>query len=258
MIREAEKKQIAVVLAGATGQTGQAVGRAVNQAKDMEVVGAIGQQHAGENLGTLWGDWRLSLVIAEHPDQIAHPDAVLVDFTEPISAYPRIMDAVERGWDVVVGTTGFNSTQREALRDMVQKTGVGAVLVANFSIGAYVLESLARHAAHYFSTVEIVEGHAATKRDRPSGTAYQMARTVGETLSQPPDTIPIHSLRLPGMVAHQAVIFGAEGEVITLRHDVHDRKAYVVGVLTAIRRVRSIRGRLVTDLGELVGGEGFL
>ena len=254
MIRETDGRKIGVVIAGASGKTGQAVGKACNQAKDMVVVGAIGQRHAGENLGTLWGDSELSLTIAEHTDQISYPDAVLVDFTEPTSAFFRIMEALERGWDVVVGTTGFTPIQRNAFKDMVQKTGVGGVLVANFSLGAYVLESLARHAAQYFSTVEILEGHAMTKLDRPSGTAHRMVETLGEALDRPLDTIPIHSLRLPGMVAHQAVVFGAEGEVITLRHDVHDRQAYVNGVLTAIRGVRRFRGRLVTDLGELMGG----
>ncbi len=256
MIGETDGNRIAVVIAGASGKTGQAVGKAVYQAKDMKVVGAIGRRHAGEKLGFLWGDAQLSLVIAEHTDQIVQPAAVLVDFTEPTSAYPRIMDAVERGWDVVVGTTGFTASQRNAIRDRIQRTEVGGVLIANFSLGAYVLESLARYAAQYFSTVEVLEGHAATKLDRPSGTALRMAEMLGEVLDRSPEAIPIHSLRLPGMGAHQAVVFGSAGEMITLRHDVHDRQAYVAGVLMAIRGVGKIRGRLVTEMRELVGFKG--
>ncbi len=248
--RDAHEK-IAVALAGVTGKTGKIVGQAIDESGDMTIVGALSRHQAGKMLRVLWQTSETSVVIANELDQIAASIAVLVDFTEPVSAFPRVMDAVERGWDVVVGTTGFSKVQQAALQAAVQETGVGGALIPNFSLGAWVLELAAKEAARYLATGEIIEGHPTTKLDRPSGTARRLADELGATWDCPPDSIPIHSLRQPGMVAHQMVIFGADGEVITLRHDVHERQAYVKGVLTAIRAVRRVSGRLMTDMGEV-------
>lgn len=129
---------------------------------------------------------------------------------------------------------------------------MGTALIVNFSLGAWVAERLARQASHYFDAVEMLEAHHTDKHDRPSGTATAMAALLGESLKRPADSITVHSLRLPGMVAHQAVVFGAQGQVLTIRHDVHDRSAYVDGVLVAIRQVHRLGGRMVSDLGEVL------
>lgn len=243
---------IPVVVAGVTGKTGSAVGWGICQAPDLDLVGGLSQRNAGTDLGTLWGDPGLTLMLADNLQRIDAPYAVLVDFTEPDSAYDRLVLAVERGWDIVVGTTGFSADARAQLADRVQHHGVGAAVIANFSLGAWVAEKLAREASRYFSMAEVVEGHHAGKKDRPSGTARVMAEMLGESLKRPGGNIPVHSLRLPGMVAHQAVIFGAQGQMLTIRHDVHDRTAYVDGVLAAVRRVHQLGGRMVSDLGEIL------
>ncbi|WP_243239722.1 4-hydroxy-tetrahydrodipicolinate reductase [Sulfobacillus harzensis] len=244
--------KIPVVVAGVTGKTGSAVGRGIWAAPDMDLIAGLSQQHAGQDLGALWGEPGMTLPLVPHVADVEADYAVLVDFTEPESAFVRLSEAIERGWDIVVGTTGFSAEHRQALAHHVSERGVGAAVIANFSLGAWVAERLAREASRYFEAVEVIEGHHATKKDRPSGTARVMAQILGETLKRPADSIPVHSIRLPGMVAHQAVIFGSQGQMITIRHDVHDRTAYVDGVLAAVRRVHQLGGRLVSDLGEIL------
>lgn len=244
---------IPVVLAGATGRTGSAVGRSICETTDLRLVGAISEHHRGEHLGARWSLPSLDVVLVGGVDELSRvDDAVLVDFTEARSAFPRLQAAIRRGWDIVVGTTGFSAAERDELEALVKARHVGAAVVANFSIGAYALERLAVETSRWFEAAEILEGHHAQKRDKPSGTALHMADLLGQTLKKSPEDIPIHSIRLPGLIAHQAVVFGAQGQVITLRHDVHDRSAYADGVLAAIRKVRSVSGRIMSDLGEIL------
>lgn len=244
---------IPVVLAGATGKTGGAVGRAIYQAEDLQLVGALSLRSAGADLGSVWGEKSLHLPIVRELDEIDAAYAVLVDFTEPTSALTRLTEAIERRWDLVVGTTGFSAESRDLLARQVAHAGVGAAIIANFSLGAWVAERLVQEASRYFTAVEIIEGHHAGKRDRPSGTAKAMADLLGAAMKRPVEAIPVHSLRLPGMVAHQAVVFGSQGQVLTIRHDVHDRTAYVDGVLAAVRHVHRLGGRVVSDLGDVLG-----
>lgn len=261
-VREAVavSEAITVVLAGATGRTGREVARAVAGADDMRLVAAVGRRHAGEHLGAVLGDARIDCPVVESlaaawpiAEQYSGP-RVLVDFTEPASAFPRLIEAVEHGWNIVVGTTGFTRDQRRQLVQAVQTAGVTAAVVANFSVGAWVAERLAEYAARYFTAVEVVEAHQERKRDKPSGTARQMAELLGQALERDPDSIPVHSIRLPGMVAHQAVIFGASGQILSIRHDVHDRSAYAGGALQAIRKVASwsTPGKVFEQLSEIL------
>jgi len=243
---------IPVVLAGATGKTGSAVGKAVWDAHDMELAAAVARRHRGVSLGLLWGIPELTVTLTADLAEIERDYAVLVDFTEPESAYPRLVEAISRGWDIVVGTTGFSRREREHLAELVESRQVGAAVIANFSLGAWVAERLAIEASRYLGQVEVIEGHHQTKKDRPSGTAKRMAELLADAMGRDVDSIPVHSIRLPGMVAHQAVVFGSSGQLITIRHDVHDRSAYAAGVLAAIRQVHTFRGRVVNDLGEIL------
>jgi 4-hydroxy-tetrahydrodipicolinate reductase len=244
---------IRVALAGATGRTGREVARAIADAPDLALVAALGHQHAGEHLGRLIGRPDLDVrIVGAMEDAAREMPSVLVDFTEPASAHPRLLQAVAWGWSIVVGTTGFSREQRGELAQAVAEHQVGAALIANFSIGAWVSEHLALEASRYFSQAEVTEAHHHQKKDRPSGTALRMAGLLAKAWRREPDDIPVHSIRLPGMVAHQTVIFGAAGQVLTIRHDVHDRTAYAAGVLAAVRRMNQLRGRLVDDLGEVL------
>ncbi len=243
---------IPVVVAGATGRTGRVVARAIHEARDMTLVGAIGQKALGVPLGNLLGDVDVPLTVQQSIEDMPPARPVLVDFTEPDSAFERLLSAAERGWDLVVGTTGFTSRQQAQLTEVVREMGIGAALIANFSLGAWVMEKMAKEASRYFAHVEVVEAHSDSKKDRPSGTARRMSHMLSGWMDEPLDAIPVHSLRLPGMVAHQRVLWGGDGEVITIGHDVHDRTAYVAGVLATIRAVRVTRGRLLTDLGDIL------
>ncbi len=246
---------IKVVIAGASGKTGREVGKAILHAPDMELAGAVGHAHAGAALKDLWGEPSTSLTVSGSLDTVPEGYAVLVDFTEPTSAYQRILEAIDRQWDVVVGTTGFSLEQREKIRALASQQHVGAALIANFSLGAWLLETLALQASRFMQQAEVLEAHSATKKDRPSGTAKRMQAILARAWDRDPDAIPVHSIRLPGMVAHQTVIFGTSGQTLTLQHDVHDRTAYTAGVLGAVRKIPTLRGQMVEDMGQIMAQE---
>jgi 4-hydroxy-tetrahydrodipicolinate reductase len=151
----------------------------------------------------------------------------VVDFTAPDAALPNVLAAIERGVPAVVGTTGWDV---EAADAPAREAGVAVFHAPNFAVGAVLMMRFAREAARYLPQAEIVELHADTKRDAPSGTAKATAALIG-------GDVPIHSVRLPGLVAHQEVLFGGEGQVLTVRHDTTSREAFVPGVLLALARL---------------------
>jgi 4-hydroxy-tetrahydrodipicolinate reductase len=195
---------------------------------------------------------------------------VMVDFTHPSSVYENVRSAIAFGVRPVVGTTGLTPEQLERLRDLADKAGVGCLIAPNFAIGMILLQQLALQAAQYFDHVEIVELHHNRKADAPSGTALQTAQRLGQLgkAFNPPEVevkelipgsrggipgpnIPIHSVRLPGLVAHQEVIFGGMGQTLTLRHDITDRVAFMPGVILGIRKVLQLKG-LVYGLEQVL------
>jgi 4-hydroxy-tetrahydrodipicolinate reductase len=151
----------------------------------------------------------------------------VVDFTAPDAALPNVLAAIERGVPAVVGTTGWDA---EAADAPAREAGVAVLYAPNFAVGAVLMMRFAREAARYLPQAEIVELHADTKRDAPSGTAKATAALIG-------GDVPIHSVRLRGLVAHQEVLFGGEGQVLTVRHDTTSREAFVPGVLLALARL---------------------
>jgi 4-hydroxy-tetrahydrodipicolinate reductase len=182
--------------------------------------------------------------------------AVMVDFTHPSSIYNNIRSAIAYGVRPVVGTTGLSAEQIADVADFADKASTGCLIIPNFSIGMVLLQQAAVSASQYFDHVEIIELHHNQKADAPSGTALQTAEilaemgkpfnpaSVEETEKLPGargsianEGIRIHSIRLPGLIAHQEVIFGSAGQIYTLRHDTSDRACYMPGVLLAIRKV---------------------
>ena len=184
---------------------------------------------------------------------------VLVDFTNPDAARAQLAGALDRGFHLVVGTTGLGSSELEQLNRISAERGSNAVVAANFAIGAVLLMKFAAIAARYFDGVEIVELHHDQKVDAPSGTALKTAEAIADAratagLGTPhdpttttilegarggngPGGIKIHSVRLPGLVAHEEVLFGGPGQGLTLRHDSYDRSSFMAGVVLAIRAV---------------------
>jgi 4-hydroxy-tetrahydrodipicolinate reductase len=168
----------------------------------------------------------------------AKPTAVL-DLTTQPSSYKIALSTVDRGVCVVVGASGWSGEQRDALAALAEERGIGALIVPNFSIGATLMMRFAEQAARFFPDAEIVEMHHATKKDKPSGTARETASRIQAVTEKAP---PIHSVRLPGLLAHQAVLFAGTGEMLTIRHDSLTRESFVAGMLAAVRAVVHRRG----------------
>jgi 4-hydroxy-tetrahydrodipicolinate reductase len=211
---------IRVAVSGAAGRMGQAVCEAVGEADDLELAG-----HA---------DPSLDAPLAEALDGAD----VLVDFTTPDAAPGNAREAVAAGVHAVVGTSGFDI---DALREAVgeaRSDGANCFVAPNFAIGAVLMMQMARLAAPHMPECEIVELHHERKLDAPSGTAKRTAELVGEAGGNVHE--PIHSVRLPGLVAHQVVIFGDEGQTLSIRHDSTDRRSFMPGVVLAVRKVAEL------------------
>jgi 4-hydroxy-tetrahydrodipicolinate reductase len=222
---------IRVAASGAAGRMGQAVCEAVEGAEDMALAGKA-DPSLGIDLGDLLGD-----------------ADVVVDFTTPDTALANVRACLEAGVHVVVGTTGFDL---EAAREAAESVGGGAncFVAPNFAIGAVLLMQAAQLAARHMPECEIVELHHDRKLDAPSGTAKRTAELIGEAGGNVHE--PIHSVRLPGLVAHQEVIFGGEGQTLTIRHDSIDRRSFMPGVLLAVRRVADLPDRFTVGLEKLL------
>ena len=262
------QQPIPVVVNGACGKMGRQVIQAIAQADDMKLIGAVdvNPQYMGQDAGEMAGcgslevpilnDLQGTLLMAVQDEQLG----VMVDFTHPKTVYESVRAAIAYGVRPVVGTTGMTPEQLQDLAEFAEKASTGCVIVPNFSIGMVLLQQAAIQASQYFDHVEIIELHHDRKADAPSGTAIQTAQMLadlGKTYNpakveeteklagargcQASENIRIHSVRLPGLIAHQEVIFGASGQVYTLRHDTSDRACYMPGVLLAVRQVTQLK-----------------
>jgi 4-hydroxy-tetrahydrodipicolinate reductase len=222
---------IRVAVSGAAGRMGETVCDAVQQAEDMELAGRA--------------DPRLGISL----EQALANAEVLVDFTQPDVALQNALQGVDAGVHVVVGTTGFDTA---ALRDAVQQPGARAkaFVAPNFAIGAALMMRFAAEAARYMPAAEIIELHREGKLDSPSGTAARTAELMGAATNRDPPRI--HSVRLPGLVAHQEVILGDLGQTLTIRHDSVSRESFMPGVLLAVRRVRTLPEPYTVGLEKLL------
>ncbi len=213
---------IRVAVAGAAGRMGRTVCEAVAEAPDMELVA-----RADPALGTSVAD-----ALEQRPE-------VLVDFTVPSTAVENARRAVEAGVHVVIGTTGFDPEELSGL------SGANVFIAPNFAIGAVLMMQFAQEAARHMAKAEIIELHHDAKLDRPSGTAARTAELMG-------GDVPIHSVRLPGLVAHQEVILGDVGQTLTIRHDSIDRRSFMPGVLLAVRGVGELPSSPTVGLENLL------
>jgi 4-hydroxy-tetrahydrodipicolinate reductase len=270
---------IPVVVIGAAGKMGREVVKAVAQAPDMNLVGAIdtSPEHQDKDAGELAGlSEPLEVPITNQIEPMLafasqeRQPGVMVDFTHPRFVYDNVRSAIAYGIRPVVGTTGLSAEQIQDLAEFADKASTGCLIIPNFSIGMVLLQQAAIAASQHFDHVEIIELHHNQKADAPSGTAIQTAQMLGEmgkTFNQPiveeteklagargsqaEEGIRIHSVRLPGLIAHQEVIFGAAGQIYTLRHDTSDRACYMPGVLLAIRKVLQLKS-LVYGLEKIL------
>jgi 4-hydroxy-tetrahydrodipicolinate reductase len=250
---------------------GREVVRAVVGDPETELVGAVDVGEIGTDAGVLAGLGPRGIVVqAELAAVLRESGAeVVIDFTHAEAAFANAKTALAAGVSPVIGTTGMSTGQIDELRRLADADRVGAVVAPNFALGAVLMMRFAAQAARYMPEVEIIELHHEKKADAPSGTAIKTAEMIRaarapERLNRPSeeimidgsrggdfDGIHIHSVRLPGYVAHQEVIFGGLGQTLMLRHDSIDRVSFMPGVLMACKRVRGLKG-LVYGLENLL------
>jgi 4-hydroxy-tetrahydrodipicolinate reductase len=259
------------VLVSGSGKMGREVLHAVSSESDTEPVGVI-DALAAEGVIALPGDVLMpieqnaaALIARTRPD-------VIVDFTNAEWTPKLANDALAANVRLVIGTSGLPEAFLSHLEAECRKRELGAVVASNFAIGAVLMQQMSRLAARFYDTAEIIEQHHDQKADAPSGTSIATARAIAEGHGRPlrvPETkkqtvpgtrggtadgVTIHSVRLPGLVAHQEVIFGGPGETLHIRHDTMDRASFMPGVLLAVREVMNLKG-LVVGLDQLIGIE---
>jgi len=262
------KKTIPVLVSGALGRMGSEVVNSVLNSSDCELVAAIdtNKKNNGENISQLLNlkksevfvsndlEGSLCSISQDYRNEKIKP--VLVDFTHPDSVYENTRSAIAYGISPVVGTTGLTPSQINDLAIFAQKANIGCAIIPNFSVGMVLLQQAASVAAKFYDNIELIEMHHNQKADSPSGTCIKTAEMIEEypkkynqSLVKESESLKgvrggtrdsglnIHSIRLPGLLAHQVVIMGSPGETYTIKHDTIDRKAYMPGVLQAIRKI---------------------
>lgn len=238
---------IKVGVLGAKGRVGQAIVEGVNAADDLELVAEIDRDAPLQEL-------------------VDNGAEVVVDFTQPGVVMDNLKFVVEHGIHAVVGTTGFDAERLAKVEEWTKAEGAGHVLIApNFAISAVLTMTLAKQAAKFFETAEVIEFHHPTKLDAPSGTAIHTAQGIAAArkeagLGAMPDAteqslegargadvdgVPVHAVRMRGMVAHEEVIFGAQGQSLTIRQDSYDRSSFTPGVLVGVRNIAEHPGLVV-------------
>ena len=246
---------IKVLVNGALGRMGKTVCGAVKADNELELVGAV-DMFEGEVEG-LKVETNLDAALKKFS-----PD-VMVDFTRPNVVFQNVMTALENKVSPVVGTTGLSDEAKEKIRELAEKNSTPAFIAPNFALGAVLMMLIAQKVAKYMPDVEIIELHHDKKLDAPSGTAELTAKMISEVrpshkqghpeeVERLPhvrgaevDGIRIHSVRLPGYVAHQEVIFGGLGQTLTIRHDSTGRDSFMPGVVLACKKVRGLSGLTV-------------
>ncbi len=255
-------------MVGAGGRMGQEVCRAVAEAPDMELVAAVDPGHVGT---AVYG----RTIVGEVNALRDLGAEVVVDFTVAEAVRHNVHHYATLGIHAVIGTSGLSDADLESVAARFDGTGANAIVAANFAIGAVLLMHLCRLAAPYMDGVEVIELHHDAKRDAPSGTAMHTVAAIAAARRSagsgplPPDPttdvvlegargavsaegIHVHSVRLPGLVAHEEVIFGAAGQSLSIRHDSYDRRSFMPGVLRAVREVPGRPG-LTVGLEAVLG-----
>lgn len=263
-------RPVRVAVQGALGKMGREVISAVCREDGMQVVGAVELQTKEDSLPLPDGDGNVPLSSdLEHIINICKPD-VLVDFTVAQATMPAVRIAAAKGVNLVIGTTGLTEAEVNEIGRLSQTHRVGAVVAPNFALGAVLMMHLARIAARYLDYAEIIELHHHLKVDAPSGTALSTARAMVAAKGKPflsaeqkrayasrgeqVDGVAIHSVRLPGLLAHQEVILGGPGQTLSIRHDTISRECFMPGVILAVKKVVGHKG-LIYGLDTLLGLE---
>lgn len=251
-----------VLVTGAAGKMGREVCRSILNDPELDLVGAVDVSNAGADLADLIGFCDREIIIKDDLSQalIETGAEVMVDFTHPSAVIQNIRTAFGRKVKAVVGTTGITTEELEGIATLAEDAGVNIIIAPNFALGAVLMMRFSAMAAKYLPDVEIIELHHNQKADAPSGTSLKTAEMIATARRGKPqknfkeqeivpavrggeiEDIRIHSIRLPGLVAHQMVVFGGQGQTLTIRHDSIDRTSFMPGVLLAIKEVSKRKG----------------
>ncbi|WP_456278565.1 4-hydroxy-tetrahydrodipicolinate reductase [Bacillus sp. AK128] len=252
--------QIKIVIAGPRGRMGKEALQLIHSTEHFSLVGAVDRVNGGKLISDIDGLPPLNAPIFEDIEtclQQVRPD-VLLDLTTPEIGRKHTKIALEYGVRPVVGTTGFSSQDLAELQELAQQKELGAIIAPNFAIGAVLMMKFSQMAAKYFQDIEIIELHHDQKLDAPSGTGIKTAEMMAEVREKKqqghPDEkehikgargadfegIRLHSVRLPGLIAHQEVLFGGDGQTLTIRHDSYNRASFMSGVKLAIETVMKV------------------
>lgn len=264
-------KELKVLVAGALGKMGRETVRAVKTSDDLVLAGAVDVKARNKIISDITGD--------EHDRDAIWPDLeaaleslkvdVVVDFTNPQAVFNNARTVLRHGIPCVVGTTGLNEREIKELERLACDNQTGIAIIPNFAIGAVLMMRFAEEASRYFADVEIVELHHENKLDAPSGTAIKTAEMIEHNRQGTPlaprgqfekypgvrggqvNGVRVHSVRLPGLVAHQEVLFGGQGQTLSIRHDSYNRESFMPGVILTVQKIVNIRG-LVYGLEHLI------
>ncbi|MFC5463299.1 4-hydroxy-tetrahydrodipicolinate reductase [Lederbergia graminis] len=262
---------VRIVIAGPRGRMGKEAVKLVQEVENFELVAVIDRKNNGMMLSDVEGLPNVAVPIysdiAECLGNV--PADVLIDLTIPETGYVHTKTALQHGVRPVVGTTGFTKEQLTELKSLAEEKEIGCIIAPNFAIGAILMMKFSQMAAKYFPNVEILELHHDNKLDAPSGTAIKTAEMIAENRPEQKQGHPdeketiqgargadfegmrIHSVRLPGLVAHQQVQFGAEGESLTIRHDSYNRASFMSGVKMSVDTVMNLN-TLVYGLDNII------
>ncbi len=262
---------IKVLINGAAGKMGRAMGGGISVQEDMQVVAAVDLKGTGSDFGLLAVGEASGVLIEQDLEQAirrARPE-VMVEFTNPQAVMRSARIALGQGVACVIGTTGFSPHELEELDALAREHQTPVFIAPNFALGAVLMMRFAQEAAAYFPHVEVIERHHDQKMDAPSGTAVATLEMIGKVrqvfaqgAANEFEKIPgsrggdyqgmrVHSVRLPGYVASQEVVFGGLGQLLTLRHDAMNRDSFLPGVLLAVRKVQELEG-LVRGLEQIM------
>ncbi|HLB61421.1 MAG TPA: 4-hydroxy-tetrahydrodipicolinate reductase [Actinomycetota bacterium] len=262
---------IRVGVVGACGRMGQIVCRTVVEDPDLALVAAIDRSRVGERIGPLVGHPEINGVnVSDELDSLTDAECeVAVDFTHPDVVRENVRWCVAHAVNLVVGTTGLTEPDLNGFRELLEHEGgeSNVIVAPNFALGAVLMQHFSAIAARFLPAAEVIELHHEGKADAPSGTALATVRRIlGERQAEyrGPDAeslegarggelqgVRVHSVRLPGLVAHQEVIFGGQGQTLTIRHDSMDRSSFMPGVVMAVKAIASRRG-LTVGLEQLL------
>ena len=263
-------KTIRVIISGAAGKMGKTILRGIFAAPDIKITGAADLIRSGEDVGMLAGVGPLGIRVTHKLQKLLAEGGsdVLIDFTSPLTVMDNIHCALQHKVVPVVGTTGIGDDDLKIIGEWVDLFQTGAIIAPNFAIGAVLMMKAAQLFARYLNEVEIIEMHHDEKLDAPSGTACKTALLIQEAAGWPPQAreelekvpgvrggrcagIPIHSIRLPGLIAHHEVIFGGEGQLLSIKHDTLSRDCFIPGLLLAARRAKGLK-TLIYGMEELI------